>query len=333
MSRTVLVTGGAGYIGSHCALYLREAGWNVVTMDNLTTGHEEAVLGGGLYVGDVGDEAALDEVFSGNRIDAVIHFAASLLVSESVSNPSKYYRNNVVSGFALLQAMLRHGVNNLVFSSSAAVYGEPDKIPIREDHPTAPINPYGMTKVVFERMAMDLARAYGLRPVFLRYFNAAGADPEGRLGEEHDPETHLVPIVVKAALGQGGPVSVFGDDYPTQDGTCVRDYIHVYDLADAHIRALEYLEKGGAPGAFNLGNGNGYSVTQVIDAVSAVSGVKVPYKIAPRRDGDPAALVASSEKARKVLGIDPKYPDIESIVETTLNWRRANPGGFAGGGK
>lgn len=330
MSRTALVTGGAGYIGSHCALYLQEAGWDVVVIDNLSTGHEEAVLGGAFYGGDVGDEAALDEVFSSHSIDAVIHFAASLLVSESVSNPSKYYRNNVVNGFTLLQAMLRHGVDNLVFSSSAAVYGEPDRTPIEEGHATAPINPYGMTKLVFERMALDMARASKLRPVFLRYFNAAGADPEGRLGEEHDPETHLVPIVVNAALGLGGPVSVFGDDYPTADGTCVRDYIHVYDLADAHIRALEYLEKDGAPGAFNLGNGAGYSVSQVIAAVSAVSGVKVPYKIAPRREGDPAALVASSGKARAVLGVNPEYPNIESIVETTLNWRKANPGGFNG---
>ncbi len=327
-SKTALVTGGAGYIGSHCVACLHNAGWDVVVLDDLSMGHADAVINGKLIVGNIGDREILDHVFSSYSINAVLHFAAYAYVGESVADPAKYYHNNISNGLALLEAMIRHDVLNLVFSSTCAVYGEPNEIPIHEEHPKAPINPYGYTKMVFEQMALDMARSSGLRPVFLRYFNAAGADPDGRFGEDHSPETHLIPLVIDAALGKREAVSIFGADYPTPDGTCIRDYIHIIDLVDAHIKALDYLAQGGEPAAFNLGNGNGYSVKQVIDTVARASGMRVPVVEAARREGDPAILIGSADKAKKVLGWRPRFPKLEPIVETAFHWRRSHPDGY-----
>jgi len=328
MSKNILVTGGAGYIGSHCVMRLAEAGFAPITLDNLTTGHKAAVLDGELIIGDLGDREALDRIFTTHAIDAVLHFAASAYVGVSVTDPESYYRNNVAKGLELLSAMVRHNVKNLVFSSTCAVYGEPQKLPLTEDHVKNPVNPYGYTKMVFEQMALDLARAKGLRPVFLRYFNAAGADPEGRLGEDHDPETHLIPLVAQTILGQRENITIFGSDYDTLDGTCVRDYIHILDLAEAHLLALDYLEKGGAPTAFNLGNGSGYSVREVIAMVEKVSGQKAPVVLGNRRAGDPPALVGAAEKARKILGWTQKFGDLDAIVQTAWNWHSKKPFGY-----
>ncbi len=327
-NKTALVTGGAGYIGSHCLLSLKEAGWDAVVIDNLSTGHKEAVLHGELIVGDIGDGGLLDEIFTTNTIDAVLHFAASVYVGESVRDPAKYYRNNTVNGLTLLEAMARHDVKNLVFSSTCAVYGVPERIPIDEDHPKNPISPYGYSKMVFERMATDFSRSSGIRPVFLRYFNATGADPEGRLGKDCEQEEQLVPLVLQTVLGKRDSLTIFGSDYPTADGTGVRDYVHVSDLASAHILALEYLANGGEPGAFNLGNGAGHSVRELIKTVEEVCGKPVNTIDGPRREGDPATLIGSSEKAFKTLGWSPKYADLKTIVETSYRWSLAHPNGY-----
>ncbi|VAX21772.1 UDP-glucose 4-epimerase [hydrothermal vent metagenome] len=327
--KTALVTGGAGYIGSHCLKPLKAEGWDVVVVDNLSTGHKKAAAGFKLETGDIGDPDFLDKIFSSYSISAVLHFAASAYVGESVENPAKYYRNNVVNGLNLLTSMLRNDVKDLIFSSTCATYGNPTEIPITENHSQNPVNPYGYTKMVFERMAIDLARSSGLRPVFLRYFNAAGASDDGLIGEDHDPEAHLIPLTIATALGSRGELTIFGDDYPTNDGTCVRDYIHISDLADAHMLALEYLQNGGEPTAFNLGNGEGYSVRQVIETVEKVSGKPVKVKMGARREGDPPALIGSAEKARKVLGWLPKFPDLESIVRTAYKWHETNPNGYS----
>ncbi|HEB71116.1 MAG TPA: UDP-glucose 4-epimerase GalE [Nitrospirae bacterium] len=326
--KTALVTGGAGYIGSHCVERLAVDGWDAIVIDDLSTGHEKAVLSGQLVKGGIGDANLLDTIFSTYSIDAVLHFAGSSYVGESVKEPDKYYKNNVSNGLILLSAMIRNNVRDIVFSSSCAVYGIPEIIPIPEDCPKNPVSPYGFSKMVFERMALDFARSDGLRPVFLRYFNAAGADPDGRLGEDHDPETHLIPLAIKAALGQNQRITIFGADYPTGDGTCVRDYIHILDLAEAHIKAIDYIKQGGEPAAFNLGNGSGYSVRQVIKLVEKISGKRIAVKEGSRRDGDPPVLTASSEHIDKTFGLTPKYPHLESIVETAYRWHKANPGGF-----
>ncbi len=325
-----MVTGGAGYIGSHCSKTLRKAGWEVVVYDNLTAGHRESVKDVELVVGDLGEKDRLDEVFSKGRFDAVMHFASLTYVGESVKDPVKYYRNNVSEGLSLLSAMIDHGVKNFIFSSTAAVYGEPAIQPIPEDHALLPVNPYGASKFMFERIATDLSVSHGLRPVFLRYFNAAGADPDGGLGEDHDPETHLIPLVIDAALGRRGSLDLFGDDYPTFDGTCIRDYIHVTDLAEAHLKALDYLSDGDnkTPEAFNLGAGSGFSVRQVIETVEKVVGKNVPFSIAPRREGDPPELVALSGKAKSVLGWKPTLSSLEDIVETAFRWREKHPDGY-----
>ena len=322
-NRHVLVCGGAGYIGSHMARWLALRGFTVSVLDNLSTGHREAVQWGELIEADVLDPASLERAFTGRRFDAVMHFCARSLVGESVARPYEYYANNVVGTLNLLEAMRRHGVSRMVFSSTAAVFGQPVADRIDEDHPKQPINPYGASTLMVERILADAASAHGLRSVALRYFNAAGASPDAAIGESHQPETHLIPNVLRAALGTGPALKVFGDDYPTPDGTCVRDYVHVDDLAQAHELALAYLDAHPGAHAFNLGNGQGFSVREVIAAAEAVSGRPIAHAIEARRPGDPSVLVASSARARERLGWAPVHTALEPIIESALRWHRA----------
>ena len=323
----VLVTGGAGYIGSHILRALAAAGHRPVAYDNLCSGHRAAVGPVELLTGDVADADALDQSLRRHRIDAVIHMAAFIEAGESVANPGKYFRNNTAGSLALLEAMTRAGVKRMVFSSTAAVYGNPRRVPIEEDEPTEPINPYGASKLCVEYMLRGFAAAHGLAAAALRYFNVAGAAPEGDIGEDHHPETHLVPLVLQVPLGRRESVKVFGDDYDTPDGTCIRDYIHVADLAAAHVLALAALEEGQVK-VFNLGNGAGFSVRQIIDTCRQVTGHAIPAQAAPRRPGDPARLVASARRAREQLGWTPRYADIRAIVEHAWNWHRQHPTGY-----
>ena len=323
----VLVTGGAGYIGSHAAKALRRAGRGVVIYDNLSAGHREAVLGAEFVRGDIADVPLLREVLRRCRVTSVMHFAGWLAVGESVRDPAGYYRNNVGGTLAVLEAMAAESVGAFVFSSTCAVYGEPERTPIPEDHPTRPINAYGETKLAIERALPHYERAYGLRAVRLRYFNAAGADPEGDLGEDHRPEIHLIPRAIDAARG-GAALQVFGDDYPTPDGTCLRDYIHVSDLADAHLAALSRLEAGGQSAAYNLGNGRPFSVLEVIAAVERVAGQAVPKTVSARREGDPAVLFSSSEKITRELGWQPRFPGLDQIVDSAWRWHVSHPQGY-----
>jgi UDP-glucose 4-epimerase len=322
---TILVTGGAGYIGSHAVLALKQAGYRVVILDNLVYGHQdlvEKVLQVELIVGDTSDRPLLDRLFAAHQIDAVMHFAAYAYVGESVEEPAKYYRNNVVGTLTLLEAMLAAGVKKFVFSSTCATYGVPKTVPIPEDHPQEPINPYGATKLMVERILADFDPAYDFKSVCFRYFNAAGADPQGLLGEDHSPETHLIPLVLMAALGKRDAVSIYGTDYPTPDGTCIRDYIHVTDLAEAHILGLEYLLKGGDTTIFNLGNGNGFSVKEVIDTAREITGKEIKAVETDRRPGDPPMLVGSSDRARQILGWNPQYADLRAIITHAWNWHQ-----------
>ena len=321
-TRHILVCGGAGYIGSHMARWLALRGSRVTVLDDLSTGHREAVQWGELIEADLLDPESLERAFSGRRFDAVMHFCARSLVGESVAEPYAYYANNVTGTLNLLDAMRRHGVTRLVFSSTAAVFGQPVADRIDEDHPRQPINPYGASKLMVERILADAASAYGLRSVALRYFNAAGASADASIGESHQPETHLIPNVLRAALGTGPALKVFGDDYPTPDGTCVRDYVHVDDLAQAHELALGYLDANPGAHAFNLGNGQGFSVREVIAAAAAVSGRPIAHAIEPRRPGDPSVLVASSAKARGQLGWKPVHTRLEPIIESALHWHQ-----------
>ena len=326
---TILVTGGAGYIGSHAVLALKRAGYGVVVLDNLVYGHRdlvEQVLQVDLIVGDINDRPLLDELFAKYDIAAVMHFSAYAYVGESVTTPDKYYRNNVVATLTLLEAMQAASINKFVFSSTCATYGVPKTVPIPEDHPQSPINPYGATKLMVERILADFDVAYGLKSVCFRYFNAAGADPTGLLGEDHDPETHLIPLVLQTALGKRQSVAIFGIDYDTPDGTCIRDYIHVTDLADAHILGVEYLLQGGDSTIFNLGNGNGFSVREVIDTAKQVTGREIKVVESDRRPGDPPALVGSGEKARKILGWNPQYPELDKIIGHAWNWHQKRHG-------
>ena len=317
----ILVAGGAGYIGSHVVKLLGEAGYDVLTVDNLSTGHREAVLYGKLAVGDLEDRNFLKKVFEEFKPDAVIHFAAYIVVPESVKDPLKYYRNNVANTLNLLEVMEEFGVRLFVFSSSAAVYGVPDRIPIPEEAPLSPVNPYGETKATVERILRDLAASgSGFRYVSLRYFNVAGADPGGKIGFSYPESTHLIIRAVKTAKGEFDKLYIFGTDYPTRDGTCIRDYIHVVDLADAHLVALKYLEEGGESDVFNCGYGRGYSVREVVEAVKRVTGVDFPVEEAPRRPGDPPELVADNGKIRRVLGWKPRYDDLDFIIETAWRW-------------
>jgi UDP-arabinose 4-epimerase len=315
----VLVTGGAGYIGSHTAKALARAGYEPIVLDNFCRGHRWAVRWGPLLELDLADRAALDKVFREHRIGAVIHFAAFIAVGESMTAPAVYFRNNLVNTINLLEAMREHSVNRFVFSSTAAVYGDPQRVPLTEDHPQNPVNPYGETKLMVERTLAWFGRAYGLSWTALRYFNAAGADPGGEIGELHDPETHLIPLAIGAANGDIPELHMFGTDYDTPDGTAIRDYIHVNDLADAHLRALERLSRGGASGPFNLGTGHGYSVKQVLSAIERIGGRRVPVKTSPRRAGDAPILVADSSLAAKELGWTPAA-SLDHIVETAWNW-------------
>lgn len=322
---TILVTGGAGYIGSHTVLALQNAGYEVVILDNLVYGHRdlvEKVLKVELVVGDTNDRALLDKLFTTRAFDAVMHFSAYAYVGESVSDPAKYYRNNVIGTITLLEAMLAASINNFVFSSTCATYGVPSQVPIPEDHPQNPINPYGATKLMVERILTDFDVAYGLKSVRFRYFNAAGADPSGNLGEDHNPETHLIPLILQTALGLRESISIFGTDYPTNDGTCIRDYIHVSDLADAHILGLEYLLKGGNSAVFNLGNGSGFSVREVINAAKKITDKEIKVIECERRPGDPPALIGSGDKARQTLGWKPKYSSIEDILNHAWTWHQ-----------
>lgn len=322
----ILVTGGAGYIGSHTSKLLRGCGFEPIVVDNLSTGHREAVKWGPLIEDDLSSSVAIQEVLTKQRIDAVVHFAASAYVGESMSDPRKYFRNNVVSTLNLLEGMLGAGVKTIVFSSSCAIYGIPEKVPIGEEQPQHPVNPYGESKLFMERALGWYGKAYGFSWMALRYFNAAGADPEGELGEWHKPETHLIPLLMRAALDEGQPVEIYGTDYPTPDGTAVRDYIHVTDLAEAHLLALRQLLGGGGSGALNLGTGRGYSVREVVRAVEEASGRRVRTRLAGRRAGDPPALVADPGKAGTGLGWKPRHSALKTITETAWNWHAMGSG-------
>ena len=328
---TILVLGGAGYIGSHTVYALIEKGVDVVVIDNLETGHIEAVHEKArFYKGDIRDRAFVDSVLDKEKIDAVIHFAANSLVGESMVNPLKYYDNNVNGTKVLLQSMVAHGLDKIVFSSTAATYGEPEKVPILETDRTEPTNTYGETKLAMEKMFKWTDRAHGLKYVSLRYFNACGAHVSGKIGEAHSPEAHLIPLILQVPLGQREYISIFGDDYDTSDGTCIRDYIHVTDLAQAHILAVDYLMKGNESNIFNLGNGVGFTVKEVIDTARKVTGHEIPARIAERRAGDPARLIASSDKARQVLLWKPEHADLEEIISTAWNWHKNHPNGYNG---
>jgi UDP-glucose-4-epimerase GalE len=324
----ILVVGGAGYIGSHMCKYLAKHGYNPVVLDNLVYGHEEAVKWGPFYKGSMENKDLLNHIFTNHKIAAVMHFAAYCYVGESVTEPAQYYRNNVSNTAILLEEMVKCGINNFIFSSSCATYGEPIEIPITEKHPQNPVNPYGRTKLMVEQMLADFHHAYGLKHTCLRYFNAAGADPECEIGEDHRPETHLIPLILQAALGKKEAINIFGDDYPTPDGTCIRDYIHVYDLAQAHLLALEKLLNGFTGGQYNLGNGEGHSVKEVIKKASKITGQAIPVRITGRRPGDPAVLIGSSKRAIEALGWKPQFADIETIIETAWKWHKNHPGGY-----
>ena len=327
--QTILVTGGAGYIGSHAALALKKAGYEVIILDNLSYGHQEIVdnvVQAKLIIGDTSDRALLDELFTTYKIDAVMHFAAYIAVGESVKEPGKYYRNNVASTLNLLEAMLAHGINKIVFSSTCAVYGMPKEVPMTENHPHNPLSPYAASKDMVEQILRDFDTAFGLKSVAFRYFNACGADPSGRLGEDHFPETHLIPLALLTALKKRQSLYIFGTDYDTPDGTCVRDYIHVNDLADAHVLGLEYLLSGGESDVFNLGNGNGFSVREVIETARQVTGLSIPAIESDRREGDAPILVGSSKKVRDKLGWNPNYADLKQIISHAWQWHQKQHG-------
>lgn len=327
--KNILVAGGAGYIGSHMVAELHAQGYEPIIVDNLCTGHKEAVKFGKLCIGDVRDKEFLDSVFKENKIDGVINFAAFSLVGESCVDPLKYYINNVNGAEVMLSVMKENNVNKIVFSSTAATYGEPEKQPIEESDRTQPTNPYGETKLTIEKMLKWCDAAHGIKYVALRYFNAAGANNEVKIGEDHNPESHLIPIILQVALGKRSHIGIFGDDYDTPDGTCVRDYIDVRDLAKAHLLALEYLERENTSNIFNLGNGNGFSVKQIVDVAREVTGHPIPAKVEPRRAGDPSTLVASNKKAKEILGWNPKYNEPKEIIQSAWNWHKENPNGYS----
>jgi len=318
----ILIVGGAGYIGSHVNKLLCESGYDTLVLDNLSKGHRDCVRWGSFVEADLGCVSDLEDVFSSHDISAVMHFSSFIEVGESVSNPRKYYDNNVVNTLNLLNVMLDHGVGKFIFSSTCATYGVPLEIPLVENHPQNPINPYGRTKLMVENILKDYDMAYGLKSIVLRYFNASGADESALIGEDHEPESHLIPLILDAAIGKREDIKIFGTDYDTPDGTCIRDYIHVNDLADAHIKSLEYLDVNGVSDDFNLGNGRGFSVREVIESVRSVTGRDFKVTETSRREGDPAVLIGSSDKARKLLGWKPRYTEIDDIVTTAWNWHK-----------
>lgn len=325
---SILVTGGAGYIGSHCVAKLIDRGVDVVVVDDLSKGHRASLKGGRLYVGSVADKEFLRGVFEQESIEAVIHFAAYSLVGESMTVPEQYFRNNVTAGLSLIETMIECKVPYLVFSSTAATFGEPERVPIEEDDRQVPTNPYGESKLIVEHMLKWCDQAHGLKYCALRYFNVAGARPDGSIGEDHRPESHLIPLILQVAQGKRDKLSLFGTDYPTRDGTCIRDYIHVDDLIDAHILALDYLRSGNPSAAFNLGNGQGFSNREIIEAARRVTGHPIPVSEEDRRPGDPAVLIASSQKAMDVLGWKPNYTNVEDIIATAWNWHSSHPNGY-----
>ena len=324
----ILVCGGAGYIGSHMVAELLENNIEVVVLDNFEKGHKNALLGGKLYEGDLRDKKILDKIFTENKIDAVIDFAAYSLVGESMTEPLKYFNNNVYGTISLLESMKEHNVKYIVFSSTAATYGEPKKVPIEESSETCPTNAYGESKLLVEKILKWCDHAYGIKYTALRYFNAAGAHVNGQIGEDHSPETHLIPIILDVALGNREKIMMFGDDYNTKDGTCVRDYIHVTDLARAHLLALKRLMNGGESTAYNLGNGTGFTVKEVVEVARKVTGHPIPAEVAPRRAGDPATLIASSDRAVNELGWKPEFNSLETIISTAWKWHQAHPHGY-----
>lgn len=325
----ILVCGGAGYIGSHMVAHLLENNHNVVILDNLQTGHKDAILGGKFYLGNLKDSIILDKIFTENKIDAVIDFAANSLVGESVENPLKYFDNNIGSTISLLQSMNKHNIKYIVFSSTAATYGEPENVPIQEQDKTFPTNPYGESKLAVEKILKWCDNAYGIKYTALRYFNACGAHINGKIGEDHNPESHLIPIILQAAMGKRDKIMIFGDDYNTEDGSCVRDYVHVSDLASAHLLALKRLQSGGESKIYNLGNGKGFSVKEVVEVAKKVTGININSEIADRRPGDPATLIASSNKAIKELGWNPKFNSLETIIDTAWKWHKNHPNGYS----
>ena len=324
----VLVTGGAGYIGSQTVKELLREGFDPVIVDDLSEGHRQAITGGTFHQLSLANRDALAALLKKEPVDAVIHFAAHCYVGESMDDPLKYYRNNTANALNLLEVAVERGIRKFVFSSTCATYGEPEHLPLREDHPQNPVNVYGDTKLAVEKMLRALDRSHSFRSVILRYFNASGADPEGELGEDHDPETHLIPLVLQVALGQRKEIRIFGDDYRTPDGTCIRDYIHVVDLAQAHIRALQYLAGGGESDAFNVGTGNGFSVNEIIASARKITGHPIPALVDPRRAGDPAELVAQSAKIRNKLDWKPRYTSAEEVIRTAWEWHRNHPDGY-----
>lgn len=324
----ILVCGGAGYIGSHMVAELLEKGKEVVVLDNLEKGHKDALLGGKLYIGDLRDKDILNKIFTENKIDAVIDFAAYSLVGESMTEPIKYFNNNVYGTINLLESMKEHNIKYIVFSSTAATYGEPKEVPILEESETIPTNAYGESKLIVEKILRWCDHAYGIKYTTLRYFNAAGAHINGKIGEDHSPETHLIPLILDVALGKRDKIMIFGDDYNTKDGSCIRDYIHVSDLASAHSLALERLMNGGESRIYNLGNGTGFSVKEMIEIARKVTNHSIPAEVAPRRAGDPAVLIASSDKAVEELNWQPKFNSVETIIETAWNWHKNHPNGF-----
>jgi UDP-glucose 4-epimerase len=324
----IMVAGGAGYIGSHCLWLLRQRGYDAFAYDNLSEGHAPSVLDADLVRGDLADEDLVRRTLREREVEAVFHFAAHCYVGVSVTDPGSYYENNVVTTLRLLNAMRAEEVNTFIFSSTCATYGDPQQELMNEDHPQWPINPYGWTKFMVERILADYERAYGMRSACLRYFNAAGAHPDGTIGEHHDPETHIIPLVIAAALGQRPDIKVFGGDYATPDGTCIRDYIHVLDLSEAHVQALERLRSGAESFSLNLGNGTGYSVLEVIRMVEEVTGRSVPMEIVARRAGDPARLVGDASRARELLGWRQKFGDLRTIIETAWRWHESHPNGY-----
>lgn len=324
----ILITGGAGYIGSHTVKYFQEQNEDIIVIDNLQSGHEESININYLYNIDIRNKEQLDKVFKEHNIEAVIHFAADSLVGESMEKPYEYYHNNVYGMLCLLDIMKENNANRIVFSSTAATYGEPKSIPIMEIDVTSPTNTYGETKLAMEKMMKWFEQAYGIKYVSLRYFNAAGAHESGTIGEDHHPESHLIPLILQVPLGKRDKIYMFGNDYPTQDGTCIRDYIHVMDLASAHYKALEYLRNGNSSDVFNLGNGNGYSVKEVIEAARKVTGHPIPSEVKERREGDPAILIASSDKAKSLLGWKPEFDSLEKIISDAWKWHKNNPNGY-----